>query len=344
VLVAALAVSLASCARAEPEETLWQSSDRPWPPRADGSTRELGIVDLPQMPGAGFPAPFRVEYEDELTDPPTDGSHFGRPIDRLFHLNLEKSGNVYFKGHSWPLAKDATTSLDRLDREFGALARGPGRRFTVNLRLDAGRPVREVRQLLDAVRSPAREDWRVSIEVETALSRQVGLDGRLDSVLHAGGPGDARAAIAEWSVAGGDRGPHLRIGERSWTFPVAKEPYARGASLDAANVLWREVAVALREGTGPVRVVTAEDVAWAYPVMTVDRALVAGRPAVLAVSDRHVFDVTTPPAAGITGVFSQWAITFSPWHVIAIAGGLVLVVVLGTFLVNRRRRRLAARR
>jgi biopolymer transport protein ExbD len=83
----------------------------------DMSQKELAVLDLPR-------ANQGIEDKDPSTDPKA------KPEDkRRFVINIDEGGNLWFKGHSWPLAVAdpvaQDSALEALRQELRKLTRDP---------------------------------------------------------------------------------------------------------------------------------------------------------------------------------------------------------------------------
>jgi hypothetical protein len=145
------------------------------------------------------------------------------------------------------------------------------------VRVDWRRPWDEVRDLLVGS-APATAD-EFAIAVEAAATRATDLDS---AITFQPAPSTPSTAIEiSWEGASASRGPVARLGDDSFAFPLADDPYERGSVLDAANVQWDRLLERLRAAPDvALRIRSAPSVPWAYLVETLNLAIATGHTSV----------------------------------------------------------------
>jgi biopolymer transport protein ExbD len=173
-------------------------------------------------------------------------------------VDIASEGDVRVGGRALPIeSPDAKETLDRAWQT----ARAGHPRASIVLRADRLRPWGDVRRLLELLRH--------RVDVDFAVDVGAGTEGRIAAMTlmamryH---PGDLTIGLDVVDALDGPA-PRVRLGASTWTF-AAGDPYARGASLDAANAAWSEIRDAMRGRSLPfhshITVTIDPRVPWAH--------------------------------------------------------------------------------
>lgn len=329
------AASFLACAPSPQPEFTGESVDWPAHPweltPVPGVRRELAVLDLPWAGEVGLDL--------------RNGA-----LVRAFIVNVEKDGDLYFKGLSFPLdAEHREVAFSQLQQAREATrkadaSRGPS---TTVLRADYTMRWAVVRDLVIRMRGPAGSPERLSFAVAPPRG-ETRSDARLDMEPVERAPEDPRAAGLEVKLdlktpAGASpSSPRVRVDGKALVFSPG-DPYQAGPANDLANANWgrfREIARGSHErGMTTARLEIADEVPWAHVAMSLGTLREAGLNRIRIEGLDTYLVSTPPPEASAWRPGDRDRKDLSPARAVALGGALAAVGFAAVWIAARRRRR-----